>query len=220
MGRRMRATAGAAYGVLALTETALTADHRARPRARLVTKPLLMPALALRFVSGPHRVGHNGVVAAQCFAWGGDVALLGGSRRAFLTGLGSFLTAHVACIAAYRRRSSAPVLATPGRRRFLAAGAVAASGMALAAGREDRTVVVPVAAYGVALTSMVVTAAAIDRDRGRNQVLAGAVLFFVSDTMIGVRAFLAGDRVPGLDAAVMATYTAGQWLISEGMTGA
>ena len=206
------------YGVLALTETALTMGQRARPRARLVTKPLLMPVLVARFVSGPRGRGGGGVVAAHSFAWGGDVALLGGSRRAFLTGLGSFLAAHVSYVSAYRRRSSAPVLATPGRRRFLAAGTVAASGMALAAGREDRAVVVPVAAYGVALSTMVVAAAAIDRDRGRNQVLAGAVLFLVSDIMIGVRAFLAGDRVPGLDAAVMATYTAGQWLISEGMT--
>ncbi len=183
-----------------------------------MTKPLLMPALTARFVSGPRGPGGGVVVTAQGFSWGGDVALLGDTRRAFLTGLGSFLAAHVAYISAYRRRSSAPVLATQGRRRFLAAGTLAASGMALAAGREDRTVVAPVAAYGVALTSMVVAAAAIDRDRGRNQVLAGAVLFFVSDAMIGVRAFLAGNHVPGLDAAVMATYTAGQWLISEGMT--
>lgn len=205
------------YGALALAEAALAAGRRARPRARLVTKPLLMPALAARFVSGPGASGTAGVVAAQGFSWGGDVALLGGSRRTFLTGLGSFLAAHVAYVSAYRRRSSAPVLATPGRRRFLAAGTVAASGMALAAGRVDRTMVAPVAAYGVALTTMVTAAAAIDRDRGRNQVLAGAALFFVSDTMIGARAFLTGDRMPGLDAAVMATYTAGQWLISEGM---
>jgi uncharacterized membrane protein YhhN len=218
MRRPTRATAGAVYGALALAETALASGRRVRPDARLATKPLLMPTLTARFVSGPRGAGAGGVVAAQGFAWGGDVALLGGTRRAFLTGLGSFLAAQVAYVSAYRRRTSAPVLATPGRRRCLAAGAVAASGMALAAGREDRTVVVPVAAYGVALTTMVVTAAAIDRDRGRNQVLAGAVLFLVSDTMIGVRAFLAGKRLPGLDAAVMATYTAGQWLISEGMT--
>jgi len=211
-------SAGAVYGALALTEALLAAAEPARPYARLVTKPLLMPTLAARFVSGPRGPGGVGVVAAQGFSWGGDVALLGRSRRAFLTGLGSFLAAHVAYVSAYRRRSSAPVLATPGRRSLLAAGTVAASGMALAAGREDRVAAVPVAAYGVALTTMVVAAAAIDRDRGRNQVLAGAVLFLVSDTMIGVRTFLAEDRVPGLDAAVMATYTAGQWLISEGMT--
>lgn len=74
------------------------------------------------------------------------------------------------------------------------------------------------AAYGATLTAMVATAAAIDPNRGRGRILAGASLFLVSDTLIGVRRFLTDDRSPSLQAAVMATYTAGQWCICDGMS--
>jgi uncharacterized membrane protein YhhN len=89
--------------------------------------------------------------------------------------------------------------------------------MAVAAGREDRTLAAPVAGYGVTLAAMVTAAAAVDPERGRAQVLAGAALFLLSDTLLGVRTFLLHDRAPALEGAVMATYTAGQWCICAGM---
>jgi uncharacterized membrane protein YhhN len=89
--------------------------------------------------------------------------------------------------------------------------------MAAAAGRRERALAGPVAAYGLALGSMVTAAAAVDRDRGRSEILAGAVTFMVSDTVLGLRNFVLehpDDRVEGV---VMATYTAAQWLIADGL---
>lgn len=202
--------ARAAYGVLAVADTVLAAGPSRWRRARVLTKPLLMPALAARCGPGP-------VVVAQACSWAGDVALMREGRRPFLAGLCSFLAAHLAYVVAFRRRSSEPLLASPGRRRVLAAGGLAAAGMAAAAAREDRVVALPVAAYGSTLAAMVAAAAAIDPDRGRSQVLAGASLFLLSDTLLGARTFLLGDRTPALDGAVMATYTTAQWLIADGM---
>jgi uncharacterized membrane protein YhhN len=186
-------------------------------RARQIALPLVMPALAARTATGPRGPGSRRVLAAQALSWGGDLALLGAGRGRFLTGLTSFLAAHLAYTSALRSRSSEPVLATPGRRRFLAAGATAASAMALAAGREDRGLALPVAGYGVTLATMVAAAAAVDTERGRGRLLTGASLFLVSDTLLGVRRFVLPDRAEHLDTAVLATYVAAQWCLGEGM---
>jgi uncharacterized membrane protein YhhN len=206
----VRRRAGAAYGGLAVADTLLAAAPDRWRRARVLTKPLLMPALALR--GGP-----PAILAAQAGSWAGDVALMREGRRPFLAGLCSFLAAHVAYVAAFRGRSSVPLLAAPGRRAVLASGGVLAAGMATAAARKDRALALPVAAYGATLAAMAASAAAVDRDRRRGRVLAGASLFLLSDSLLGARTFLLRDPVPALDGAVMATYTAAQWWIAEGM---
>jgi uncharacterized membrane protein YhhN len=188
-----------------------------RKRAQQGALALVMPALAARTATGPRGLGLRRVIAAQGLSWGGDLALMGPGRGRFLTGLTSFLGAHVAYASALRARSSEPLLGTPGRRRFLAAGAAAASGMALAAAREDRAVALPIAGYGLTLVTMVAAAAAVDPDRGRGRLLTGASLFLVSDTLIGVRRFVLPDRAAGLDTAVLATYVAAQWCLADGM---
>jgi uncharacterized membrane protein YhhN len=208
---RRRSLAAAAYGVLALADTMLAAGPARWHRARLVTKPLLMPLLAAGTDPSPR------LAAAQALSWGGDVALLKDGPRSFLVGLSSFLAAHVAYIGAYRSRSSEGLLATRGRRGLMASCAFSAAGLAGAAGRRDRALRGPVLAYGLTLGAMVTAAAAIDPDHGRGPVLAGASLFLVSDTLLGVRAFLVDDG-HALEGAVMATYTAAQWLINDGMT--
>jgi uncharacterized membrane protein YhhN len=185
-----------------------------------VAKTFLMPALATRFVRAPRTAAFRPVLAAQGLSWVGDVALNGRSQARFLVGLTSFLGAHLAYIKAYRGRSSESLLATPGRRRFAAFGAVTSSAMAIAAGREERAMAVPVAAYGLALTTMVTSAAAIDADRGRTAVLTGAALFMLSDSLIGLRTFILGDENSvALETAVLSTYAAAQWCIGEGMAG-
>ena len=153
--RRARAVSGAAFGLLALTDAILAAGPPRRQRARLATKPLLMPTLVTHVASAPRTPGFRRVVAAQGLSWGGDLALLGKGRTSFLAGVGLFLGAHVSYVSAFRARSSAPVLATPGRRRFLALASLIAAGMSLAAAREDRTLAGPVAVYSGALATIV-----------------------------------------------------------------
>ncbi|WP_122818270.1 lysoplasmalogenase [Nocardioides pantholopis] len=184
---------------------------------RRVGKPLLVPALAVRILRAPHGPGRSRVLAALGLSWGGDLALNRHGNGAFLAGLGSFLAAHLAYISAFRRLSSAPVLATPGRRRALLAGGTGSALMALAAGRGDRALAAPVAAYGVTLSALAASAAAVDRGPGRGHLLAGTALFLTSDVLIGVRKFFAGDRGTALEAAVLTTYAAAQWSIGEGL---
>jgi uncharacterized membrane protein YhhN len=69
--------------------------------------------------------------------------------------------------------------------------------------------------YGTALAAMAV--AALDTDTPA--VAAGGAAFMVSDSILALRTF-GGASVPGADALVMATYTAAQALIAEGMVGA
>ena len=45
----------------------------------------------------------------------------------------------------------------------------------------------------------------------------GPSLFLLSDSLLGVQKFLRREPSPALESAVMATYTAGQWLISDGV---
>jgi uncharacterized membrane protein YhhN len=212
-----RAVATTAYAVLAAADTLLAGspDHR---RLRLLTKPLLMPALAATLVTADRDdPAVRRTLAAQALCWGGDVALMGTGRRPFLAGLASFLAAHVGYVTAFRSRSSTALLSTTGGRAALTAGAVLAPTMALAARRSDPRLAGPVAAYGLVLATMVAASAAVPAERGGRRILMGTTLFLLSDTLLAVRKFVLDEPSATMESAVMATYTAGQWFISEGM---
>jgi uncharacterized membrane protein YhhN len=188
-----------------------------RGPVRTTCRLLFMPTLVARTLAGPQGPGSRSLAVAQALSWTGDLALMRRERTPFLVGLGSFLVAHLAYVSAYSCRSSQPVLMAPGQRRLVAAGSLLGSAMAVAAARDDRVVAVPVAAYGATLATMVASATAVDREQGRGRLVVGASLFLISDTLIGVRRFVLRDRTDALETAVMVTYAAGQWLISEAM---
>jgi uncharacterized membrane protein YhhN len=184
-------------------------------RLRFLTKPALMPLLA----AASRRKAPAGITAAQALSWGGDVALLGHSERAFLAGLGSFFGAHVAVLAPRGQRVTAPP--STGVKAALALWLTTTPVMSLAARRKDRQLAIPVAAYSTVLAAMFAAAARLDpslsRD-GRRAVQTGAALFLLSDTILGLQEFVLGHKVPALETAVMATYTAAQGLIAAGST--
>ena len=64
---------------------------------------------------------------------------------------------------------------------------------------------------------MAATAAVLPESPGRGRIRAGAALFLLSDSLIGAQQFLRDEPHPALESAVMATYTAGQWLIADGV---
>lgn len=194
-------------------------------------KPLLMPVLTTALTQGtpsqrdvlerdPLR---RGTLAAQAFSWGGDVALLGSSERAFLAGVVSFFAAHVAYLTAFlSAKDRSPVMEAPGPRIAGAAWLALAPFMASAAGRKDPHLRVPIAAYSSILSAMFATSTMLDHElpeRARKKVVAGATLFLLSDALLGIQEFLLETRQPKLDTGVMATYTAGQWLIADGVAG-
>ncbi|NCD20461.1 MAG: lysoplasmalogenase [Actinobacteria bacterium] len=179
-----------AFATLAALDAGLAASSRpAAQRARTVTKSALMP-------------------------------LLGSGERRFLLGLGSFAAAHVGYIAAFSgSRDPCTSLREPGVRAAAALFAATGPGMAALAHRQDRTLAVPVLAYAGIISAMFATATTLDRSlprAARRRIAAGSALFVLSDTLLGVGRFaLPAGRGP-LDTAVMATYTAGQWLIADG----
>ncbi len=209
----------AGYVALAAADAVLAGrSGAAARRLRYVTKPALMPVLA----AASRPTAPTGITAAQALSWGGDVALLGSGERAFLAGLGSFFGAHVAYVAALAprgQRLTAPP--TSGVKVALALWSTTTPVMALAARRQDPRLAVPVAAYSTVLAAMFATAARLDPSlsrHGRRTVLTGAALFLASDTILGLQKFVLGRKVPALETAVMATYTAGQGLIAAGST--
>ncbi|WNV87938.1 lysoplasmalogenase [Umezawaea sp. Da 62-37] len=174
-------------------------------RVRRVSKPAVLAVLA---------AGHPPADPALAFglaaSWAGDVALLGSSDRAFRAGLGSFLVAHLGYVVALGRGS---VAGSRGAVAPIMAGfATAAWFSARAAGPLGR----PVAAYALTIGAMV-AAASTSRGPGATRIVGGAVLFAVSDALLGAGRFaLTGTAARVAAAGVMPTYAAAQHLIHTG----
>jgi uncharacterized membrane protein YhhN len=197
-----------AYCALAATDAVLAASGRRR--ARRLTKPLLMPLLAVQVATAEDPDGTRTLVLAGLgLSWAGDVALLGEGEGAFAAGLGSFLAAHGCYLAAFSKRRRGGV-----RRRPWIAVAYGLAWCGLNAVLLPRTgrLRLPVLVYGTALAAMAV--AALDTDDPA--VAAGGAAFMVSDSILALRTF-GGASIPGADALVMLTYTTAQALIATGM---
>ena len=214
-GRRRWLTA--AYAALSAADTALVAlGPRGRP-AHYAVKPLLMPVLAAGLAGAGADPVVRRVLGAQALSWGGDVALMGTSERQFLAGVASFFGAHLAYVSAFRALGAGSPTASRAGRAVLVAAAVLVPGNAVAAGRRDARFAGPIGAYGMVLTAMAAAATTVPDTPGRRRVRAGAALFLLSDSLLGAQQFLRDEPHPALESAVMATYTAGQWLIADGV---
>lgn len=214
-----------AFAALAVADSLLAAsDSRASHGARQVTKSALLPLLALdsrAAAAGRTSTLLRGVRAAQGFSWLGDVALLGTSERRFLLGLGSFAAAHASYIAAFAgSRDPAATVRDPGVLASAALFAAIGPGMAARARRQDPALALPVLGYAGIITAMLATSTSLDRafpPGARRRIVSGSALFVLSDTILALEKFARSGVGHGpLDTAVMATYTAGQWLIADG----
>jgi uncharacterized membrane protein YhhN len=221
---------GAVYVGLAVADSvAAGRKGAAARRLRYVLKPMLVPSLTLAFFDGTrgHRARADssllvkGTTTAQAFSWCGDVALLGTSQPAFLTGVTSFFGAHVAYVATFlSMRGPSAAWDARGLRVALGLWLTAAPAMSVAAGRKDPALGAPVAAYATVLSAMYASSCMLDPalPRGaRATVQAGAALFLVSDGVLAAEKFLLREPRPALDSFVMATYTASQGLIAAGV---
>lgn len=224
MPRNARLSASVAYLVLAAVDSYLAGrEAESARRARYVTKPLLMPTLAVSThlaTQGSADPLVRGVRLAQLFSCGGDVALLGGSKRLFLTGVASFLAAHVCYIAGFgSARDPRAGLSSPGVVAGATIWTVTAPVMAVAAGRQDPTLRAPIAAYSGVLSAMFATSTLLRRSiprTARRRIVAGTSLFLLSDSLLATQKFLRSGHSRVLESAVMATYTGGQFLIAQG----
>jgi uncharacterized membrane protein YhhN len=222
--RPSRLAATTAFVTLAAADTYLAGRSSARARrVRRLTKPLLMPTLGAASIPDRpvrHQTLTRGVQVAQGFSWLGDVALLSASRAGFLSGVTAFAGAHAGYIAAFARTRDPNAGAShPGPRAAAVAFATTAPAMAISAGRKDPTLRVPIAAYAGILASMFGTSTMLNQrlpGSARGRIVAGTTLFLASDSLLGIQKFMLSRPVPPLESAVMATYTAGQWLIADG----
>jgi uncharacterized membrane protein YhhN len=192
-------------------------------RARFVTKPLLMPVLAASLATNERAAGsplRTSTLVAQVGGWGGDVALLANGTKPFLAGTGSFGLGHLAYVAGFlRRRDHSPVREDTSVKVVAGSWALTAPVMAFLAGRQHRELGGPVLGYATLLAAMTAAASHLDPTvpaSARRLTAAGAALFMLSDSMLGFRKFALTDPPPELETAVMATYTAAQFLLSEG----
>ena len=188
-----------AYAAAAAADTALAATGR--DRARRLTKPLLMPVLALQRDAPTRR--------ALALGGLGDVALLGSGQAAFTGGLGAFLLGHGAWVRALRERPGGGVVR---RRPVLAVPyALVLAGFNAYLWRRTGSDRVPVLVYSAALTATAVAAL----DSGDARAALGGALFLGSDGLLALERF-ADVHLPAHEGLVMASYTAAQALLAAG----
>ena len=209
--RRAGALAGAYAALSAVSSVSAVKGLR---RGEAAAKPLLMPVLAAWTLTAAGAADRRRLalpVAGMLLGGLGDTALLAakGSPKWFLPGMGAFAAGHACYIAALARDGAA------GRVRPAAAAGYTAAGTVLLAGLWRGLpggLRAPVAGYSAVLLSMAALAS------GRNkQAAAGGALFAVSDALIAcglTRA--AGPAARAAEAAVMPSYTAGQFLLAAG----
>lgn len=214
-----------AYGALAATDTVLAGSSRPWAHgARRMSKPLLMPLLAASLATDARAAGsplRASTLAGEVAGWGGDVLLLGEGTGRFAAGAGSFGIGHLAYLRGLHglRERRTPARDSPAVRAVAGVWAATAPVVAVAAARQERALGPTVLGYSALLATMTAAATRLGDDvprRARVLSAAGAGLFLLSDSVLGARTFLLRAPSPRVESVVMATYTAGQYLISRG----
>jgi uncharacterized membrane protein YhhN len=145
-------------------------------------------------------------VVALALSLVGDVFLMLPSDR-FVPGLASFLLAHVAYVVGFVAGGLEPAGVALGLAVVVAAGVGVGVPLLRSARRTAPALVGPVAAYMAVISAMLVCAAG----SWRAVAIAGALLFYLSDALIGYGRFVRSHRHGRL--AVMVTYHLGQGLL-------
>jgi uncharacterized membrane protein YhhN len=185
-------------------------------RRRYLTKPLVMVGLiAVTVLVGGGEPAAWWLVGALLFGMLGDISMNGPSTRHFLGGVGFFFVGHLAYAMTFLSLGlTAPawswaglavafVLALPMRR--VLRGAVQMGGRPMAAA---------LVAYSLVISAMLV----LGWLTGSIWIAAGALIFVVSDTLIGLNLAEHGNQPPRLtNLAIMVTYHVGQALITAGV---
>jgi uncharacterized membrane protein YhhN len=207
------------YAIIGLAY--ITADYYLTLIPHTVLKALLMPVLmALLIVNVRLRENkmHRLILAGLFFSWAGDIILEipGNNAGIFIAGLASFLIAHIMYFTVFVITPGKNVIT--GSRPWLLIPVIIA-GLALVGFlyKDLDGMRFPVFMYTSVILIMV--AGAINRMEKVNRksyylVLAGAILFVISDASIAVNKFSQPFRLSGL--LIMSTYIIAQYLIVTG----
>ncbi len=211
------------YAIVALTNLIGLALGEGWSLVHEIAKPLLMPCLiAFVWLERKHIQAFAWIIAALIFSWMGDIFLMNAGAMWFILGLSSFLIAHVCYM-----------------RRFALGGNKADSTMLKKIPWLEALVFavflnvflwlwptlgemkLPVTIYSIVIYLMVLLAFSREGRIPNNSywiVLAGAILFVLSDSLIAISRFSGPDiTIPWAAIWIMLTYTAAQGLIVWGI---
>ncbi|MER3498283.1 MAG: lysoplasmalogenase [Chitinophagaceae bacterium] len=187
---------------------------------RMVSKPLLMPALTGYFLLSTNFFHHpikGWIIPALFFCWLGDVLLLFESRGSvwFLLGLSAFLLAHIFYIIFFhniRRREY-----IRGNALLLLLAVVYYAIMMDILSPHLGNMKLPVRIYGVVISFMLMLAMHTllgKYKRAGTWMMIGAICFVISDTLLAFNKFYEAFQFAGL--AVMFSYGLAQFFIVKG----
>lgn len=197
-------------------------------RARWLTKPALMPLLAVALLNRrgiEDSLMRNSTLLAEAAGWVGDVILLNDGTVAFAAGAGAFGVGHAAYIRGLRanRRLERPLKYAPSGRVAMALTLGAGPLMAVGAAREDPALSPAVVAYVGLLATMFAHAGNLRTDlppRARRLTSIGAAAFVASDSLLATRQFWWRSAPTRVESIVMISYLLAQLLLSEGAAAA
>jgi uncharacterized membrane protein YhhN len=168
-----------AAGCIALVALLLVGQDFTAAVAKLIASTAFV-ALAICVGALQTTYGRIILLGLVC-SWFGDALLIGETQYAFLAGLGAFLLAHVAYVAAFVTKGV--------DRLWIGSAAVPIGIVALVvtmwlAPHVPSELVIPVRVYTAAISLMVIAAFG-TRGRGASiLILAGALMFFLSDLSV------------------------------------
>jgi uncharacterized membrane protein YhhN len=187
---------------------------------RTISKPLLMPILAIYFLTQTQRAPSPlkaWITLALSFSWVGDILLMYEDRNSiyFLLGLSAFFIAQVFYIIFFHNirmkeyiRGNALLLLVVIVYYFILISVISPS---------LGTLKLPVRIYGVVLSFMVMLAMHTmfsSNKRAAWWMIAGAILFVISDSLLAVNKFYASFNYAGI--IIMSTYGLAQLFITHG----
>jgi uncharacterized membrane protein YhhN len=185
----------------------------------MITKSLLMPVLAMGFVTWAGGISKQGklILFALLFSWGGDVLLMFQAQDSvfFLSGLSSFLIAHIFYIVFFHQIKNKEKI----RSRFWTVLVVAVYYgvliVLLNPGLGEMRL--PVRVYGLVISFMFLLALHmiyIKEKKAGWLMFAGALLFVVSDSILAINKFYSPIQFAGM--RIMLTYGLAQYLLVKG----
>jgi uncharacterized membrane protein YhhN len=199
------------YILIGITYTVLDSHLSSIPG--IVLKSLIIPFLIIIYLLNAHQNLRITILAALIFSWAGDVILC----FTFVPGLACFLLAHVMYAIAFFKTSGKSELIS--KRIYLLIPVILyGAGLLFLLYDNLDMMRLPVITYTIVILTMLV--AAINR-YGKVSlfsfilVLAGAILFVISDSLIALNKF--GFPFVFSGVAVIITYIAAQYLIVVGV---
>jgi uncharacterized membrane protein YhhN len=187
---------------------------------RYITKPVLMPVLAVYYITSTAQMNPVLVAAIAC-GWLGDIFLMipdpQKTRRYFKPGLVAFLLGHILYIAVFASylpcASIVPAWGWSFLAVYAAAGAAGCRLIAPRAGKMLPAIIVYIIIIVLMGASTVLPLGSVNI-AGAVTVMAGAFIFMISDTINAYNRFV--REIPCERLYTMGSYLGGQFLLVQG----